>query len=172
MYLELLKKFAKPLLALLAVLVLFVSGYWYGKKSNPAEIKTVTVEKVVEKIVEKEVSKQKQDTDKVTKTITNKDGTTETTVTEHTHTDTDISKSSETDKSTSIVAKTDTKFDTASKYRLGLNARLNVTDTISDHRFDPAYGATAGMRVVGPIWLDTEYNFSKRDISLGISLEF
>ena len=97
--------------------------------------------------------------DRVTTITVKPDGTSTTVITDKTKID--VKETTKTDTSTSK----DTKA--LSKYRAGaqIESKFSLTPTLQ-------YRAVAGMRVVGPIWLDAGVGINSGTASLGLSWEF
>lgn len=175
--LSLASKYWKKLVIIVALLATSAGSYYYGRQSVSPEIieKEKIVEKVVEKIVKVEVEKKKEKTNKTTKITEKPDGTKETVITETTETDsTKNSKEvAEKDKTSKKDLMTQTKPNVASKYRIGAFASTSIPAFFDEEEQNRLlYTGTAGMRVLGPFWVEGLYNFSNREVGVGISCEF
>jgi hypothetical protein len=136
-------------LYLACALVAFGVGFYCATKimkSDTPQDKTVTSEK-------KHTTKHT-----TTKIVTKPDGTVEQTTEDKTETD-------ETSSSSHSV-----KPKPADKYRIGAFGDAKISDLLEPSGY--GYGISAGMRVLGPVWLDTQYNIKKKDLSLGASIQF
>ena len=162
MWLTLLDKFKKPILLALLAILLVLSGYYLAKRTIKPEIQIK--EKIVEKVVE--VEKKKINSKTHTTIVTKPDGTkTETTDTE-TKTESETKKDSETKTEKSVVSKPNN----LDKYRIGAFGDIKTSDL--PNSADYGYGISAGIRVLGPVWLDTHYNIKRHELGLGASLQF
>lgn len=143
------------------------TAYWYGKRSNPPEVKIE--EKIIEKIITVEVEKKSEKKNTTTKIIEKPDGTKETVIEEKKviSSESSIKKDSDTkkDSNTNIAAK-----DELSKYRLGVLVESKILE--KEKRSDLLYTGTMGMRLFGPWWVDAHIGFSEKTLGVGISLEF
>jgi hypothetical protein len=146
------------------------TAYWYGKKSNPAEIVTKVEEKIVEKVVTVEVEKKNEKKNTTTVVIEHPDGTKETKVIEQTETNSESTSKKDTSKESEKVATNSNKQLNLSKYRLGATVESKVLD--KTERDNLKYSATGSMRVLGPWWLDAKVGVSDKTLGLGLSLEF
>jgi len=161
----------KKYLAALAILCgLLYTSYWYGKHSNPPETIVQIEEKIREKIVQVEVEKKQTKKNTTTHIIKKPDGTTETTITENKETTSESSTKTKSETESEKNTVVQTKPDVLSKYRLGAMAESKILD--SEKRGDLMYSASAGMRVIGPWWLDAKVGVSEKTLGLGVSLEF
>jgi hypothetical protein len=145
------EKYKKILVSVAGVIVLtavaFGAGYWAKKPVTITKIETV------EKIV------KVKDNSTSTTTIVKPDGTTETTVVQN-----DIS----TDTSTSTTVKPGILASYQPKYSLGFQAQAEIYDLLKQ----PTYMLTAGYRFLGNMWAEGSYNINKKDIGLGLRVEF
>jgi hypothetical protein len=198
MFLELLKKHWKGMAVLLMLFLAYAGGLYQGRSHNIASVTTETKTTETSKVVAQEEDKKtvatddkkdiKADAQKHVKTVIvqKADGTKTTTITEDDDKKTEVAdedKTRSTDddqkKTTTTDTKTsDTKTTTAfasneSHYKLGLFFDKPLQSALTElPTANLTYGISAGMRVFGPAWVDTTYNFGKKDLTLGISIEF
>lgn len=169
MWLIFLKDHWRSLAVLVAMVACFGGGAYLGRQSVEPQIQVQ--EKIVEKekIVTVEVDKRHETKDATTVTVTKPDGATTTTTTEHTETKEE--KSASTKKDTSKTDDTRPAVE-PDKYRVGAFAARSLPSIIADPFAMPNWGVAAGMRVLGPAWVDGSYNFGNKDITLGLSVQF
>jgi hypothetical protein len=173
MWLQLLIKFRKPIIALVCLLGALGSGYYWGSDSAKPKIivETKVVEKIVEKIVTVEVEREEEKTHTVTTISEKPDGTKETKIIKKTETVSD--KTAKSDKNTTKDKKSTSKPKVVylkNDFRVGFAVGFPISQTIESD--DLQYTISAGTRVIGDIWLETLYQHPDKDISLGISVEF
>jgi hypothetical protein len=133
---------------------------------------------VGEKIAETDKTVATVDTTKDQKTnlkivtVKKPDGTIVTTETENTDTTTKTdSKTVSTEKKDTTIKETAANGSQAT-YRLGAFAAWSLPE-LADKPFQkPDYGVQAAYRLIGPVWLDSTYNFGNKELSLGASVEF
>jgi len=178
MPLELLLKFKKPLLLLLAALVLLGSGYYYGSKNSKPQVKIETKEVIVEKIVEKKVfievkAKEEHEKTKIV-VVKSKDGTETTTTETVKDTKENSSVTATSDKETDkLVSKETTVTPVAKKYRVGAMAVLALPKLNDPTNLEkPDYQVMAGRRIMGSLWVDTGYQIKTNSLLFGASWEF
>ena len=175
--LQLLAKHWKKLAFLCLFLGAIGTSYWYGKTNSRVEIveKEKIVEKVVEKIVKVKDETSNQKINRTTRIVEHPDGRKETIITENSETNTESRETENRDtvKDRTSERETVSKPLPPSKYRVGVIASTSIPDIFDskkDKRLD--YTGTVGMRAIGPFWADGMYNFSKKEIGLGVSFEF
>jgi hypothetical protein len=171
MLLELLAKHWKNVAVLCLMLACFAAGEFHARKSmGAAEVvqKTTENDKTVATV---DVQKEEK-TNLKTVVVKKPDGTTVTTTTENT--DTTTATKSKTVATETKTSKTDTKSADAilPKYRAGVFAGRALPDLLDKPLQKPDYGVQAAYRVIGPVWVDTTYNFSNKELTLGASVEF
>ena len=152
----------KKLATVFALLMCFGSGAYVGHKYLTPSAQVSVTEK--EKIVAVEVEKKQIKTNKNTVIVTKPDGTKTETITENTETKEETAKNT-TKESTSVVAK-------ASRYRLGVFAERDISDLLKKPLVSPSLGVSAGAKVIGDVWIDSTYNFSTKDLTIGVSIQF
>lgn len=178
MPLELLIKLKKPLLLLLAALVLLGSGYYYGSKNSKPQVKIETKEVIVEKVVEKKVfievkAKEEHEKTKIV-VVKSKDGTETTTteITKDTKEDSSITATSD-KQSDKLASKETTVTPVSKKYRVGAMAVEVLPKLSTPLDFTkPDYQVMVGRRVIGDLWVDAGYQIKTNSVLLGISWEF
>jgi hypothetical protein len=176
MWLMFLKDHWKTFSVLVAMLACFGGGAYLGRKSTKPQIEIQVQEKIVEKekIVTVEVEKKHQTANSTTTIVANPDGSSTTTIVEHTETTSETSTESQ--QESEIVAETKTQVKPTpaareDKYRLGMFVARPIPELLRDPLYKPNWGVTAGTRVFGPAWIDTSYNFSNKEVSLGLSIQ-
>ena len=169
MWLLFLKDHWKTFAVLFALVFCGGFGYYKGRQSAAGQVRVEIQEKIVEKekIVTVEVEKKK--TNKETKKVTKPDGTIEETTKETTESETTANTTKESSKTSETKTKTATAQD---KYRLGVFAARDIPGLLKDPLKKPDWGLQAGVRVFGPAWADASYNFSNKEMSLGLSVQF
>jgi hypothetical protein len=198
MLLTLLQKHWKSLAVLLMLFLAYAGGLYQGRSHGVASITTETKTTETSKVVAQEDDKKSvatddkkkvdSDTQKHVKTVIvqKADGTKTTTIVEDDNkktdvTDDDKTKSTEDDKKQTVTTDTktsDTKTTTTfasneSHYKLGLFFDKPLQNALSElPTSNMTYGVSASTRVLGPAWVDATYNFGKKDVTLGISIEF
>ena len=155
----------KKILLIVALVAAFLAGK--GLKPEP---EIVVKEKVVEKIVEKVVEKKNEQVKKVTETIKKPDGTVIIVEKEDRQTKTDTVKETETDKKTDTLASSKA---VQSKYRLGVMVEAELPRAFKEPLKESLdYSVIAGMRAIGPVWLESGFSIKKKELRLGLSWEF
>lgn len=163
------KKYLYPVIGV----CLLAISFWAGTKSVDPEIKVETevVEKVVEKVVEVEVNKESEKKNTNTRIIEKPDGTKITEIVESFEKETKSAnkKDSDTKKDTKSEQTIEKTASNLSKYRIGGKVGANVSEIFS--RPGLLYEVNAGMRAIGPFWVDVSYN-TNGSVMAGISVEF
>lgn len=169
----------KIMMILAQALVLLGLGWYGGYKSSPEpEVKTVEVEKIVEKVVIKEVKveveKKKVNEKKEKVTVKAVDGTVTETEKSETISDTETKKEESNEK---VVEKTEDKstkpaVNALADNKIGgkVHGKLENFPLYNKDNID--YSILYSRRVVGSIWLESEYQFKEKEIALGLSVEF
>lgn len=101
------------------------------------------------------VSEDKQSEQKTTTTtiVKNKDGSSTTTIVEKSKKNSEITKKKEAPEK---------------KYRVGFMA----SKPIDDLKANPEYSVTLGAKTVGDLWVDGIYNFTSKEVGIGLSIQF
>ena len=147
--LDLIKKHWKIAAVALSLIIAFGLGWSSHKPQVITKTETVTVQAEAKTVyVDRVITIEKK-----------ADGSTTEVITDHSKTTDDTNSSTKTD--TSVVPAN------LSKYRLGvqLESPISLTPVLQ-------YRAVAGMRIVGPFWLDAGYSVSTHTAGLGFSWEF
>jgi len=179
MWWELLFRFKKQILIVIACAGLYGAGWWSGVETTEPVIVTKT--KIEEKIVEKEriiikeifIEVTKKDTKKTTTITESKDGSKTTVIKEETkeesdkksNKDSDADKIASTDKTTQNTPKV---VSTLPKYRIGMVTEIQSISDFSELN----YGFSSGVRLFGPLWLGGTYLIKSKTATLEFSYEF
>jgi hypothetical protein len=154
----------KKILLIVALVAAFLAGR--GLKPQP---EIVVKEKVVEKIVEKVVEKKNEQVNKVKKTITKPDGTIIVEEKEEWQIKTNTVKQIESDKKTDTLSVSKM----LSKYRLGFQAEIPIDKLLNEPLKDNLdYSINGGLRLIGPLWLESGIGLNRKELRLGVSWEF
>jgi hypothetical protein len=157
------QKYWRLLLMLLGLLGAFGVGFFSAKKTvKPVEI---IQERLVEKVVEKEVIKivevEKKITSKKTTEVKKPDGTVITNTEEKT--ESEVSKKTEEKKEVIAEKKTEKQTSPAPTKDYKIGALTTI---------DRKYSVTAGWNAFGPLWLESQYNITQKEASVGLSIQF
>lgn len=68
--------------------------------------------------------------------------------------------------------KTDSKTSYAAQYRINGGLVLPLDPLFKKEASEPDYYIGAGMRVWNPVWIETQYQFGTKEMSIGIGWEF
>jgi len=143
-------KYWKPVtLAILLGIMCFASYKQGAKTCEDSDEKTKVEEKV----------KTEEKTTKKTKIVENKDGSKVTTIEEESKSTTKQNTKTQTEK---VVEK-------KGKFRVGGSIQKPISDLRNS---PPSFNFHGGVRVYKDLWLDGHYNFNKKELGVGFSVEF
>lgn len=142
-------KFWKPILCVLLMALLSVYSYRQGAKTCESDGEEVT------KISEKERVEQR--TTRNTRVTERPDGTRVTEVEEKIDTKTDRK------------TKTNKTIDPRKQYRIGGSIEKPINKL---RESSPSFNIHFGTRLYKDLWIESHYNFNKKELGLGLSVEF